>query len=127
MKVNKQPNYDLARLKWLDPRSDARFTRKELVVCQNGSSETVLEDIVRLTDEIFDHLSVFEQFSETTSRGASADPKKKLELPKVKATLVKAREELWKVYGTLRDMRQSFVKEQLNSLGIGEHTKGRKV
>src|SRR5437016_111959 len=83
---DEQPGYDLERLKWIDPCCDERFTRKELETRQGGSgendvsSEKLLENIVRLTDDIFDHLSVFEQFSETTSRGAIADAKKKLDL-----------------------------------------------
>lgn len=124
---NKQPNYDLERLKWLDPSSDARFTRKEPVISEGAPSEAVLKNIVHLTGEIFDHLSVFEQFSETTSRGATADPKKKLDLSSARASLVEAEQELWKVYSALKDRRKSFVAEQLQSLGIDKDTKGLKV
>jgi SAM-dependent methyltransferase len=124
---NKQPNYDLARLKWLDPCNDARFTRKEPAISNGASSEAVLQNIVLLTGEIFDHLSVFEQFSETTSRGATADPKKKLDLTSTRAGLVAAEQELWKVYCDLKDRRQSFVEQQLDSLAMGKDTKGLKV
>lgn len=130
---DEQPGYDLERLKWLDPCREERFIRKELEIRQrdsgeqNASSEALLENIVRLTDEIFDHLSVFEQYSETTSRGAITNPKKRLDLPNARASLIKAEQELWKVYSTLKDRRKSFVKEQLKSLDIDEHTNGLKV
>jgi hypothetical protein len=127
IKRNKLPSYDLARLKWLDPCCDARFTRKEPVICRGDSSEAVLQNIVRLTDEIFDHLSVFEQFSETTSRGAKADPEKTLDFPNERARLLQAEQELWRVYCTLRRKRKSFVKRQLESLGIRKLTKGLRV
>lgn len=124
---NNPPNYDLARLKWLDPSNDARFTRKEPVISGGASTEAVLQNIVLLTSEIFEHLSVFEQFSETTSRGATSDPKKRLDLPSAKASLIEAEQELWKVYRALKEKRQSFVEQQLESLGIGKDARGLKV
>jgi hypothetical protein len=126
-KSKKDPGYDLERLKWLDPCSEARFDRKEPVVRRGASSETVLENIVHLTDEIFDHLSVYEQFSETSSRGANATPEKKLEFPEARASLIKAEQELWKVYRSLKEKRKSFIKQQLKSLGITKNTRGLKV
>jgi hypothetical protein len=126
-KRNKQPGYDLARLKWLDPCSNAKFTRKEPVIRKSDSSETVLQNIMHLTDEIFGYLSVFEQFSETTSRGAIADPERKLDLPRDRARLIKVERELWEVYRTLRNRQKSFVKKQLKSLGMSARVRGLKV
>jgi SAM-dependent methyltransferase len=87
----------------------------------------VLENIVGLTDEIFDHLSVYEQFSETSSRGAKAAPEKKLDFPDDRARLIKAEQELWKVYRSLKDRRKAFVNQQLKALGINKRTRGLKV
>jgi hypothetical protein len=126
-KSSKPPAYDLARLKWLDPCDDSQFKRQEPVIRRGASSEAMLQNIVRLTDEVFGHLSVFEQFPETTSRGATATPERRLDLPNVRAKLAKAEQDLWKVYRVLRNKRASFVKQQLKSLGIRRLTKGLKV
>lgn len=126
-KSKKHATYDLERLKWIDPCSNERFTRKEPVAHRGSSSETVLQSIAHLTDEIFDHLSVFEQYPEITSRGAKASPAKKLNFPNDRATLVTAEQKLRNVYRTLRDRRKSFVRQQLKSLGIDKRTRGLKV
>lgn len=112
---------------WVDPSSQARFARQEPVRRRGASREAALQNIVRLTDEIFDHLSVYEQFDETTSRGAKADPRKKLDVPSVRAGLGKAEQELWKAYRTLKDHRKSFLRRQLKSLGITSRTRGLKL
>jgi len=124
---DEEPTFDLERLKWLDPTSDERYTRNEVTLSVDASTESVLENIVRLTDQIFDHLSVLEQFPETTSRGATADPGKKVDLSSVRAGLVTAERELWKVYETARNRRQSFVKMQLEERGIDQNSSALKV
>lgn len=118
---------------WFDPCSKERFTPRDLVVQGDASTESRLQNIVRLVDRIFDHLSVFEQFYAETNGGgragyhAVADRAKKLDSPSAKEGLVNAERELWEVYCSLKDRRASFIKQQFESLGIDEHTKGLKV
>jgi SAM-dependent methyltransferase len=122
-----QPGYDLERLKWLDPTSAARFSRRELEISDGSTSEGLLEDIVRLCDAIFDHLSVLGQFSETTSRGAKGDPRLRVELPTVKARLARTQGELWESYRELRARRTTFVEQQLQALDAAGQLKGLKL
>jgi SAM-dependent methyltransferase len=119
-KPEKPSQNDLARLKWIDPCNDAKFTRKEPVISQDASSESLLQNIMSLVGEIFDDLSVLEQFPETTSRGAKAVPEKKIYLPEIRNDLDKIEKELWKIYVTLKNERNSFVKKQFDSLSLGE-------
>ena len=126
-KTTKPPKYDLARLKWVDPCSDSRFTRKNPVITKGALTEAVIQNIVRLADELFGRLSVFEQFPEATSRGAVADPKKKMDFPHLRAKLRKAELELWDVYCHLEKARKRFIDTQLKSLGIDNSVKGLKV
>jgi hypothetical protein len=114
------PEYDLERLKWLDPTSPARFSRRELEISDGFTSEGLLDDIVRLCDRLFDDLSVFGQFSETTSRGAKADPGLKVDLPSVRARLARARDELRECHIELSPLRTTFVDEQLQALGAAD-------
>src|SRR6185369_4117310 len=46
VEFDKPPEYDLERLKWLDPCSDARFLRKEPERRPGAPSEAVLENIL---------------------------------------------------------------------------------
>jgi hypothetical protein len=121
------PACDLARLKWLDPNDVTRFTRKEPVLAKGASNEAVLENILHLTDEIFGQLSVFEQFAETTARGAGSDSRKKLECPDERKGLLRAERELRKIYSSLRRSRERFLKQQLKSLGISGRSKDLKI
>ena len=118
---------DLVRLKWLDPKDVTRFSRKEPVIQAGASNEDVLQNIMRLTDEIFDHLSVFEQFPETTARGAVSQARNRWEASGERAGLLRAERELWTVYAALRDRRERFVGEQLQTLGIEGHSHGLKL
>jgi SAM-dependent methyltransferase len=118
---------DLARLKWLDPNDVTRFSRKEPVVRDGASNEDVLENIMRLTDEIFGYLSVFEQFPETTARGAVSQARNRQEASSERAGLLRAERELWAVYAALRDRRERFVGKQLEALGIGDCSQGLKL
>jgi methyltransferase family protein len=121
------PASDLARLKWLDPNNVARFTRKEPARPKAANNEAVLENVLHLTDEIFGHLSVFEQFGETTSRGANSGARKKLACENERKGLLRAERELWRVYSSLRRTRERFLKEQLKSLGISGRSRGLKI
>lgn len=125
--VTGAPPCDLVRLKWLDPNDVARFSRKEPAVRDGASNEDVLQNIMRLTDEIFGHLSVFEQFPETTARGAVSQARNRQEASGERAGLLRAERELWTVYAALRDRRERFVGEQLQALGIGGHSQGLKL
>ncbi|MGO1070192.1 class I SAM-dependent methyltransferase [Lysobacter sp. CA199] len=110
-----------------DPGDSARFVRNEPAIRPDASNEALLQNIVRLTDGVFDHLSVFEQFSETTSRGAQADPDKKLDVTEARDKLVRAERELWEAYRILKDARESFVERQTRALGIDASTRGLKI
>jgi SAM-dependent methyltransferase len=119
--------YDLERLKWLDPTSTARFSRRELEISDGSTSEGLIGDIVRLCDELFNHLSVLEQFSETTSRGAKADPQRRVELSNMKARLARAQRELRECYRELRARRSAFVDDQLQALAVADRPSGLKL
>ncbi|MEH6418081.1 class I SAM-dependent methyltransferase [Pseudomonas sp. CGJS7] len=110
-----------------DPADRARFVRNEPTIQPDASNEALLQNIVRLTDGVFDHLSVFEQFSETTSRGALADPGKKLDVAEARDKLIRAERELWQAYRILKDARESFVQRQTRALGIDAGTRGLKI
>ncbi|MGN2254282.1 class I SAM-dependent methyltransferase [Frateuria sp. GZRe12] len=111
----------------VDPCSPARFVRKEPVISEDASNETVLKNVVLLADHIFDHLSVFEQFSEASSRGAPTTSGRKVQLPEVRAQLAQAREHLWRAFSLLRTKQEQFVNQQLDALGINADTRGIKV
>lgn len=110
-----------------EPGDAARFERNEPVPVAGASNEILLQNIVRLTDGIFDHLSVFEQFAETTSRGAQAEPAKKLDMTDAREQLIRAERELWEAYSTLKHARESFVERQTRALGIDAGTRGLKI
>lgn len=114
------PSYDLERLKWLDPTSTARFHRRELEISDGSTSEGLLGDIIRLCDRLFDDLSVLGQFSETTSRGAKANPQLKVDLSSVRPRLARAREELTDSHTELRSLRTTYVDEQLQALSAAD-------
>ena len=122
--------FDLDRLKWVDPKSKGRFKKREL---RNHdwdsevSSEIILENILLLIDQIFDHLSVFEQYSETTSRGAKADKHKLLKNINAKHALIDAYKNLWNSYSILIGERSTFIEDQIKSLKINKATKGLKI
>lgn len=107
---------DLARLKWIDPSDKAKFVRSEPVLSNATDLEALLDNIVRLTDRIFDHLSVFGNFDETTARGAIPRPSPSVGIVHELSRLRTAEQELWHVYGALREKRASFVQEQLQAL-----------
>ena len=110
-----------------EPGDAARFERNEPVPVPGASNETLLQNIVRLTDGVFDHLSVFEQFPETTSRGAQAEPGKKIDVAEARERLLLAERELWGAYTALKHARESFVEQQTRSLGIDASTRGLKI
>ncbi|MFC6841323.1 class I SAM-dependent methyltransferase [Xanthomonas theicola] len=109
------------------PGDPARFVRDEPALCEATSNDVLLQNIVRLTDSVFDHISVFEQFSETTSRGAQADPGKKLDFAEVRDMLARAERELWNAHGLLKGARESFVERQTRALGIAAGTRDLKI
>jgi SAM-dependent methyltransferase len=125
--ANVQQGYDLARLKWLDPTSTTRFSRREQEIFDDSTSEGLIEDIVRLSDELFCHLSVLEQFSETTSRGAKADLRLKVEVPSVRMRLARAQQELRECYSEVRARRTAFIDEQLRALEVTGQPRGLKL
>ncbi|MEC5152448.1 SAM-dependent methyltransferase [Cryobacterium psychrotolerans] len=73
----------------------------------------ILDDIARLTDRLFDDLSVLGQSPEATSRGAEGDSLLEVDLSSIRARLARARDELATGYSTLRAAREKFVAEQL--------------
>jgi SAM-dependent methyltransferase len=125
--ASRSPQFDLERLKWIDPCDDEKFLRKEPGIREGASNEALLQNILRLTDQIFDHLSVFEQCSEASSRGAIVDPERKVGLPGTTTALVKAERELWGVYQELKKHRQTFVERQLELMGLDERSKELKL
>lgn len=110
--------YDLERLKWIEPRTPDRFRRREPALVEDGTNDAILENIVQLTDEIFNHLAVFEQFPETSSRGAEADSSRRLLVPGTRDSLLRAQLELWQTYRSLRERRDSYVEDQLEAAGL---------
>lgn len=110
--------FDLERLKWIKPRAPERFRRPVPALLEDGSTDALLENIVRLTDQIFNDVAVFEQFPETSSRGAKANPARSLSFSDVRARLLNAQEELWQCHESLRERRDSYVEQQLAALGL---------
>jgi len=83
---------------------------------------------MRLTDEIFGYLSVFEQFPETTARGAvSQAPNRHGATTGERDGLLRAESELWVVYDLLRGRRKRFIESQLEALRIEDHSRGLKL
>jgi SAM-dependent methyltransferase len=123
----KLEDYDLARLKWLDPCDRERFVKRPILRRTRGTSEGLLQSIMQLTEEIFSDLSVFEQFAETTSRGATASPVNRVALRTGRGRLLKAEQELWVLYSMLQRRRQAFIRRQLKALRINKMTKELKV
>lgn len=120
-------DYDLSRLKWINPTCNSRFIRREPKAYLGSSSEDLLQNIIHLADEIFNIISVLEQFPETSSRGATVDPEQKVDTQFAKKHLVSAQQELWELYRKLEEKRQIFVQQQLKSLNLNEETRGLKV
>src|SRR5438876_303012 len=118
------PAQDLARLKWIDPADASKFSRKEPTLSDGASNEAVLDSIVRLADEIFDHLSVFQQFPETTARGAAAKAENALDAEAERRRLLEAERALWSAYQSLRERRGPFVAAQLDRLPIDAGSRG---
>ena len=118
---------DLTRLKWLDPSDTSRFTRKELALIDGVGAEPILENIVRIADEIFDHVSVLGQFPETTARGAVADPQRMVDLEPETERLRQAQLALWEAYRSLKEKRGSFIRWQLQSKAIDVAAKALKL
>lgn len=118
---------------WFDPTSEERFDRREIEVRENASVELRLQNIVRITDAIYDHLSVFEQFYANPLGGgrggkcASGDPSRKWESPIARLRLAEAEQTLMAIYTDLKKQSEIFVKEQLKSLGIDDKVCGLKV
>lgn len=112
---------------WIDPCNEERFIRRELKVDKDATTDAILKNIARLTDQIFDHVSVLEQFSEASSRGAVPDPELAFDAPETRAALQQAEQVLWDTYRDLRTFRQPFLKRQLDALGVDSSTRGIKV
>ena len=110
------PDFDLRRLKWIDPSSDEKFVRKGPDRTRGDSSEAILENVLRLVDGLFDHLSVFEQYPEATSRGADHNQAATLRLPEVYRSLELAEQHLWAAFEQCAARRGPFVEEQLSGL-----------
>ncbi len=122
-----QPELDFERRKWMDPTSKARFSRKEAELSDGSASEGLLEDIFQLCDQLFDHLSVLEQFDEVTSRGAKADARQKADFPSVRANLARAQLELRNAYTEVCALRTAFVDEHLKVLNTPDKPTGLKL
>jgi predicted SAM-dependent methyltransferase len=99
----------------MDPLDGSRFVRKEPIRSVSGEAEDALESILRLTDGIFDHLSVFGQFAETTARGAIAGNTAAIDVASAAERLRRAEEELWEAYCGLRRKRAAYVSKQMQS------------
>lgn len=112
--VNDQPDVELERRKWIDPTSEERF--REVRLSDGSTSEGLLEDIAHLSDQLFDHLSVLEQFAEVTSRGATADIRLKVDVSSIRARLARARLELSEAHHEVSALRTAFVNQQLEGL-----------
>lgn len=110
------PEFDLKRLKWIDPSSDEKFVRKGPDRAREDSSEAILENVLRLVDGLFDHLSVFEQYPEATSRGADHTQAATLDLPEVYRNLKLAEQHLWDAFEQCEARRGPFIEEQLSAL-----------
>lgn len=117
---------------WFDPSSTERFRPRTPAPPQDTSSELQLQNIVRLSDQIFDRLAVFEQYYAEANKQragcqAVSDPAQRLEMPTVKAELRDIEHALWKVYNVVKDRQADFVRKQLQALNIDEHTRGLKL
>ncbi|WP_460702944.1 class I SAM-dependent methyltransferase [Myceligenerans halotolerans] len=89
---------------------------RELELSAGHTSVDLLDDIARLSDRLFDDLSVLGQDPETTSRGAKADPRLAVDVSSIQDRLVRARAELASAYAELRSTRDEFITEQLGAL-----------
>lgn len=117
---------------WFDPDSQTRFKLRQLTIDPDATTERRLQNIVRLIDRIFDHVSVFEQHDETRGNGraglrATALPERKLSLPAVSATLSHVERQLGELQEALEGERELFLRHQLTPLGIDESTRGLKL
>jgi SAM-dependent methyltransferase len=117
---------------WFDPSSTERFTARVPIPPVDTSTEIHLQNIIRLADRIFDHLSVFEQFCADSDKDragshAVADPARRVDIPGAKAGLRNIEQGLWNLYTVLKDRQTAFVQQQLQALGIDEQTRGLKV
>lgn len=119
--------FDLERLKWIKPRDPKRFQRVIPVCLEDVSDEALLDNIVRLTDEIFNDLAIFGQFSEVGSRGATVDPAKKISDDMVSHHLRAVQNELWLCHTRLKQKRYEFLDHQLDSLGLTGAERGLKL
>jgi SAM-dependent methyltransferase len=114
---------------WFDPSSRERFQRHPLVVDAAASNEERLQNIIRLTDEIYQHLSVFEQFYSNAARphpaGLSAQPRRdRLDVDLSASVELRAVEQkLWLLYSGLRSKREGFVADQLEELKISDESR----
>ena len=117
---------------WFDPDSQTRFEARKLTIDPDATTERRLQNIIRLIDRIFDHISVFEQYDETRGNGraglrATAQPERKLSLPAVTATLSHVERQLGELQKALEGERERFLRQQLNALGIDQSTRGLKL
>jgi len=105
---------DLARLKWIDPSDSAKFNRREPVRSDGHNPEAMLDTVLTLTDRIFDHLSVFTNFGETTARGAVSRRVLAVDCTPEIEQLRLAEQALWQAYDGLKGRRAAFVADQLD-------------
>ena len=112
-------DYDLKRLKWIDPTDPLRFERRPLLRGSEGSNEDTLFRIYDVIDRIFEFLSVFEQSPETSARGASAQRDRRLEIGDAALHLADAETALWAAHDLLQAKSEPYVRGQLQDIGIG--------
>ncbi|MDR6935338.1 methyltransferase domain-containing protein [Luteibacter sp. 3190] len=112
---------------WIDPCNADRFVRRDLKVEKDATTDAILKNIARLTDQIFDHVSVFENFSEASSRGAMPSSSAAFDATETRAALQQAEQILWDAYRNLEAFKDPFVTRQLDDLGVGPGSKGLKL
>jgi SAM-dependent methyltransferase len=119
---------------WYDPDDTRRFRQRVASDIPKATHpEGVLQNIVKLTDDIYGHLSVYEQFyanPEGGGRGgrcAAGDPTKKLSFPDVHAELLAIEARLRNINEGLMSKRERYVGSQLEALGISEQSEDLKI
>jgi len=108
---------------WVNPEGAGRFVRRELQVDSESSSIERLRNIVRISDRIFDDLTVLEGSSEARDRGWVTDATSPMIDPF--PMLQEIERALFQLHAELRLKRESHVSGQLARLGLA--AKGMKL
>lgn len=127
---NEMPDSPLLDWNWFDPNSPKRFVKRGFQRLESASSERLLQNNARAIDEIYDYMSVLEQFYANPKGGgrggkcAAGDPARKLDLLEARQQLESIGVALDSLHSQLRRIAEEFVAKQIAELGVREGTRG---